>query len=121
MKSSLKTPWELVPYEVTEVKTSRVSAQRGNITMDRAKNNIKVVKERPERLQLKNKTIIKEEEEFDLDVNIEKIWVLSAAPLAQEEGGQPQVQPEAQQAEAPDLGQKEGGESEEEQNSQEEE
>ena len=57
-KSTLKTPWEPVPYEVTEVKGSRVRVQRGDLMKNRAKNNIKVVKERPERLQLRNKTTI---------------------------------------------------------------
>ena len=71
-----------MPYEVTEVKGSRVRVQRGDDMKDRAKNNIKVVKERPERLQLRNKTTIKEVEELDLDVNIEKIRVLSAATPA---------------------------------------
>ena len=61
-KSTLKTPWDPVPYEVTEVKGSRVRVQRGDDMKDRAKNNIKVVKERPERLQLRNKTKIKEVE-----------------------------------------------------------
>lgn len=51
-----------MPYEVTEVKGSRVRVQRGDDMKDRAKNNIKVVKERPERLQLRNKTKIKEVE-----------------------------------------------------------
>ena len=106
----MRTSWDPAPYEVTEVKGSRVRVQRGDLMYDRAKNNIKVLKERPEKLQIKVKKIIKEVEELDLDVNLEKIRVLSAAPPgrgAGEEEGQgaeeQQVRPELQEVEEEDI------------------
>ena len=77
----VRTPWDPAPYEVMEVKGSRVRDQRGDLIKDRAKNN-KVLKERPKRLQVRVKIFIKEAEELDLNVNMDKIRVLSAAPPA---------------------------------------
>ena len=39
-KSTTKTPWDPQPYEVLEVKGSKVKAQKGEIIRERAKNNI---------------------------------------------------------------------------------
>ena len=107
-KSSVRTPWDPAPYEVTEVKGSRVRVQRGDLRYDRAKNNIKVLKERPEKLQIKVKKNIKEVEELeelDLDVNLEKIRVLSAAPPGRGAGEEEeqQVRPELQEVEEEEI------------------
>ena len=76
-KLTTKTPWDPQPYEVLEVKGSKVKAQKGETIRERAKNNIKVLKPRPEGLRIKTKKIVKEVEEFDLDVHMEKIRVLT--------------------------------------------
>ena len=39
-KSTIKTSWDPQPYEVLEVKGSKVKAQKGEIIRERAKNNI---------------------------------------------------------------------------------
>ena len=39
-KSTTKTPWDPQPYEVLEVKGSKVKAQKGEIIRERAQNNI---------------------------------------------------------------------------------
>ena len=46
--------------EVTEIKGSRVRVHRGDLMKDRAKNNIKVLKESSKRLQIQVKKCIKE-------------------------------------------------------------
>ena len=75
-KTTLKSPWDPEPYEVVEVKGSKVTAQRGAQHKARAKNHKKVVKEIPDFLRrpgnLKKKTVNTEEEE-DLDVNMATI------------------------------------------------
>ena len=118
-KPLVRTPWDPAPYEVTEVKGSRVRVQRGDLMYDRAKNNIKVLKERPEKLQIKAKKIIKEVEELDLDVNLEKIRNLSAAQPGQGGGGHPLGQAAAHQPDllpgVPGAGEEEGQGEEEQQ------
>ena len=70
--------------EVTEIKGSRVRVHRGDLMKDRAKNNIKVLKESSKRLQIQVKKFIKEVQ-LDLDMNMEKMRVLSARSPSQEE------------------------------------
>ena len=48
-KSTLKTPWDPLPYQVIKIEGSRVTAERNDQRKVRAKNNIMVVKERPAR------------------------------------------------------------------------
>ena len=49
-KSTLKSPWHPEPYQVVKVEGSKVTAERGNQRKVRAKNKVKVVKERPVQL-----------------------------------------------------------------------
>ena len=74
-KTTVNSPWDPKPYSVVEVRGSKVTAQRGEQTKDRAKNHIKVLKSRPQYLQttstLRRKN--EEEEEFDLEVSMEAI------------------------------------------------
>ena len=65
-------------------KGSRVRVHRGDLMKDRAKNNIKMLKESSKRLQIQVKKIIKEVQ-LDLDMNMEKMGVLSARSPSQEE------------------------------------
>ena len=102
-KTTIKTPWDPEPFQVMEVHGSKVKAQRGEEIKFRAKNNVKQLKERPDRLKIKKKKEIRqEEEEEDLDVDMDKIRVLSspalvppAQPLGEEQ--QPPPPPAAPQ------------------------
>lgn len=76
-KSSVKTPWDPQPYKVVGIKGSKVTAQRGDQTRERAKNNIKVVKPRPDQLKVKSQRKVKVEADHDLEVDMNKIRVLS--------------------------------------------
>jgi len=65
---------------VVKVEGSKVTAERGDQRKVRAKNNIKVVKERPVQLQVQVKKNRKNmEEDLDLEVDLDKIRVLSRA------------------------------------------
>ena len=68
-KSTLKSPWDPQPYLVVEVEGSKVTATRGAEKKARAKNHIKVVKERPTYLRLKGRQRVPQEEELDLEVS----------------------------------------------------
>ena len=46
-KTTLKSPWDPEGFKVVETKGSKVKLVRGEEIKERAKNNIKVVKERP--------------------------------------------------------------------------
>ena len=61
-----------------------VRVHRGDLMKDRAKNNIKMLKESSKRLQIQVKKFIKEVK-LDLDKNMEKMGVLSARSPSQEE------------------------------------
>ena len=74
-KSSVKTPWDPVPFKVTEVKGSKLKVQKDEQVLERAKNNVKVLKPRPEELKIKNYKRVKVVEDIDLDVDLEKIRV----------------------------------------------
>lgn len=71
-KTSLKTPWDPDTYKVTEVNRSQVKAKRRGQKRIRAKNLVKVVRERPPHLQVKEKKHTVWEEQ-DLDMDMEKI------------------------------------------------
>ena len=71
-KTSLKTPWDPDTYRVTEVNGSQVKAERRGQKRIRAKNLVKVVKERPPHLQVKEKKYTVWEE-LDLDMDMDKI------------------------------------------------
>merc|ERR1719319_1542724 len=91
-KTTTKSPWDPSPYSVVKVQGSKVTATRGEQTRARAKNHIKVVKERPEHLQMqqpKRKKKPEEEEELDLEVDmtiIRRQVLTRAAAAAQQEG-----------------------------------
>ena len=78
-KTTIKPPWDPKPFTVVDVQGSKVKGQRGEEVKFRAKNRVKVLKERPEHLKIRKQ--VKggggEEEEFELDVDLEKIRVLS--------------------------------------------
>ena len=80
-KTSTRTPWDPAPYTVVDVQGSKVKGQRGEEVKFRAKNRVKVLKERPEHLKVKKlvRGERRQEEELDLDVDLEKIRVLSIA------------------------------------------
>ena len=111
-KSTLKTPWDPEPFKVVGVEGSRVTAERGDQRKVRAKNNIKVVKERPVQLRFKReKKVKKMEEELDLDVDLDKIRVLSrpepSLVLDREEGqADDRAEEEEDQEEISDEGEK---------------
>ena len=75
---------ETMEKEVTEIKGSMVRVHRGDLMKDRAKSNIKMLKESSKRLQIQVKKFIKEVQ-LDLDMNMEKMRVLSARSPGQEE------------------------------------
>ena len=99
-KSTIKSPWDPQPYKVVQVEGSKVTAQRGVETKSRAKNHLKVVKVRPEYLQVEGrrpKQSRKEEKEAELDLEVseETIERMCAAPMLVMEEEQvegPQVQ-----------------------------
>ena len=65
-KTSIRTPWDPAPYTVVHVKGFKVKGQRGEEVKFRAKNRVKVLKERPKHLKVKK--LVKErksEEELD--------------------------------------------------------
>ena len=68
-KSTIKSPWDPQPYQVVEVEGSKVIATRGAEKKARAKNHIKVVKERPPHLRLKGRQRVVQEDELDLEVS----------------------------------------------------
>ena len=80
-KTSVRPPWDPQPYTVVDVQGSKVQATRGDDVKFRAKNNVKKLKPRPEKLKLKKGELRADREEEDLeedlDVNMEKIRVLS--------------------------------------------
>ena len=79
-KTSTKSPWDPNPYKVIEVKGSKVTAERGEQRKARAKNHLKVIRERPEHLKVANKPKLKEGEEYDLEVSKEAIQRMIPAP-----------------------------------------
>ena len=82
-KSTVKTPWDPEPFEVQEKNGSKIKAQRGEEIKYRAKNNVKLLKPRPDSLKVRKQKIVRQEEEEDLDVDMDKIRVLSRpAPAA---------------------------------------
>ena len=98
-KTSTRTPWDPAPYTVVDVQGSKVKGQRGEEVKFRAKNRVKVLKERPEHLKVKKlvRGERRQEEELDLDVDLEKIRVLSIAdPLQQGEAEQEEGREEGQ-------------------------
>ena len=51
-KTTVKSPWDPEPFTVEEVKGSTVRGRRGEEVKSRAKNRVKVVKERPLELRM---------------------------------------------------------------------
>ena len=86
---------------MVDVQGSKVKGQRGEEVKFRAKNRVKVLKERPEYLKVKKlvRGEKRQEEELDLDVDLEKIRVLSQRqdPSQQGEEGQEEGREEGQE------------------------
>ena len=69
-KTTTKSPWDPIPYEVEQIKGSEVTARRGEEVKRRAKNNVKPVTPRPQFYQASHrKTQNKEEEDLEGDLN----------------------------------------------------
>ena len=72
-KTTIKPPWDADPWTVTEVKGSQLRVQRREKRRLRAKNLVKVIKQRvKDKLGIDNRTR-KEMEEPEIDVTIEDI------------------------------------------------
>ena len=85
----MKTPWDPDAYKVKDVLGSKLILERGGKIKERAKNNVKVLKNRPSELELQG--VIKrqklvDEGDSDLDVDLDKIRVLSAPEVDRPEG-----------------------------------
>jgi len=52
-KSTVKTPWDPVPFKVTKIIGSKLRVVKDELVRERAKSNIKVLKPRPEELRIK--------------------------------------------------------------------
>ena len=72
-KTTTKSPWDPVPYEVEQIKGSEITARRGEEVKRRAKNNVKPVKPRPQFFQAPQRMKVKNKEEEDLEGDINKI------------------------------------------------
>ena len=80
-KSSLKTPCDPKAYTVHEIKGAKLKLKRGEKTKERARNNVKLIKRRPEGLRIQDPKWQEQHgdiEELELDVDLDKIRVLSA-------------------------------------------
>ena len=96
-KSSVKTPWDPEPYNVVGIKGSKVTAQRGEQMRERAKNNIKVVKHRPTQLKIKSQRKVRVEADHDLEVDMDKIRVLSHPLQVHQEQAREEEEPGGEQ------------------------
>ena len=54
-KTSVKSPWDPEGFQVSKVQGSKLTLQRGEEIKVRAKNNVKLVKERPKELEIRPK------------------------------------------------------------------
>ena len=72
-KTTTKSPWDPVPYEVEQVKGSEITARRGDEVKRRAKNNVKPVKPRPQFFQAPRRMKNQNKEEEDLEGDLDKI------------------------------------------------
>ena len=97
-KSSVKTPWDPVPFKGTEVKGSKLKVQKGELVRERAKNNVKLLKPRLEELKIRTYKRVKVVEDIDLDVDLEKIRVQEQPeqPGGEEQQGEEQAESEEQ-------------------------
>ena len=96
-KTSVTPPWDPQPFKVVDIQGSKVVGQRGEEVKVRAKNNIKVVKKRPEYLEVKKRKQSREREEDadEWEVDMDKIRVLSAPRI--NGNPEPVVQPQQDQ------------------------
>ena len=51
-KYTVKTPWDPVPFKVTKIIGSKLRVEKDELVRERAKNNIKVLKPRPDELNI---------------------------------------------------------------------
>ena len=72
-KTTLRSPFDPDTYKVKEIKGSSVVAERRGRELFRAKNLIKVVKQRPEYLKETEKEKTKKIVEEDIDIDMDKI------------------------------------------------
>ena len=72
-KTTTKSPWDPVPYEVEQIKGSEITARRGEEVKRRAKNNVKLVNPRPKFYQAPQKIKTQNNEEEDLEGDLNKI------------------------------------------------
>ena len=72
-KTTIKSPWDPIPYEVEQIKGSEITARRGEEVKRRAKNNVKLVKPRPKFYQAPQKMKAQNNEEEDLEGDLNKI------------------------------------------------
>ena len=72
-KSTTRSPFDPDTYKVKEIKGSSVVAERRGKELFRAKNLIKVVKQRPEYLKEAEKVKTKKIVDEDIDVDMDKI------------------------------------------------
>ena len=95
-KSTIKSPWDPQPYKVVQVEGSKVTTQRGEEKKARAKNHIKVVKERPVYLQVKGWQQFQKKEDTDLDLEVSPETIeRMGAPLGVQAGPDHGVAPAA--------------------------
>ena len=52
-KSTVKTPWDPVPFKVTKIIGSKLRVEKDELVRERVKSNMKVLKPRPEELRIK--------------------------------------------------------------------
>ena len=93
----LRTPWDQEPYNVVGIKGSKVTAQKGEQMRERAKNNIKVVKHRPAQLKVKSQRKVRVEADHDLEVDMDKIRVLSHPLQVHQEQAREEEEPGGEQ------------------------
>ena len=94
-KTTTKSPWDPVPFEVEQIKGSEITARRGEEVKRRAKNNVKPVKARPQFFQAPQRRKIQNREEEDLDGDLNKILGRTAPETQEVESGDEQIDSEA--------------------------
>ena len=94
-KTTTKSPWDPVPYEVDRVKGSEVTARRGDEVKRRAKNNVKPVKPRPQFFQALQRRKNQNKEEEDWEEDLDKILGRKAPETQEHESRKEQIDSEA--------------------------
>ena len=103
-KTTVKTPWDPKPYKVVKTSGSKVTAMRGEEVKERSKSNIKVVKQRPADMIIKNTGDEKkhnDDDDFDLDVSWGKIMAMGEANEQEEQVRQEEEDEDQEDADLP--------------------